>query len=352
MLAAAPLVLATLLAPLCARGQKTLAEIDVLWAAGERLAAVEALERLVAEHPADDALRVALVRRALSIHRYALVVEQSEGRVAELAAERGYALFRVGRFEEALDYLDPTRPDQVLYVVDTLESLGRATEAQHALEAAERVLGAGDPRLCVRRGRLAVLANAFPDAERHFRAALELEASDAEAWFGLGQALLRLGRRDEARAALERHQALVPLRDALQFAEQSLDLAPNHAPNHAQLGDAERALGWLDRAESSYRRALALAKDTEVTPIALRHARLCEEDRGDVDGALALLAGAFQRVPDVRLLVRQADLERRRGNDAASAGLLRKALALRPGDPEIEKRLAALSRESPGGRQP
>jgi len=337
-----------LLAALAARPQSALADADVLWASGERQAAIAALAAALEQAPHDAALRTALVRREMAVHRYAAALEHAQGLGPELDPARGYCLHRLARYEEAVPLLDVRLPEQALLVFDTLELLGRAEEARQALDAAERTLGAQDPGVLVRRGRTASAEGRYEDAEGFYRRALEQDAILSEAWFGLGQALIRRGAREEGLAALERHRALVPLIDALDFARQSLDLAPNHAPNHAQLGDVERSLGRLDQAESSYRRALALAADDEVTPIVLRHARLLEEDRKDPDGALALLRAGFLRVPDVRLLVRQGDVLLSAGRPAEAVAVLRKADQHRPGDQEIARRLAAAERAAAG----
>jgi len=321
---------------LCALPQS---DADVLWASGERLAAIDAMEQRLAEHPDDAALRASLVRREIQIHRYAAALEHAEPLGAEIRAERGYCLYRLGRFEESLAYLDPTAADQSLYVFDTLEMLGREDEARAVLPAMEQARGADDPELLVRRGRVRAAASEHAEAVELFRRAIDGDAVLASAWFGLGQSLVRLGERDEALAALQRHRELVPLLDELDFALKSLDLAPNHAPNHANVGDVERSLGRLDRAESSYRRAAALAADAEVTPIALRHARLLAEDRADPDGAVAVLESGFERFNDVRLLVRAGDvlLDAARPADAVRA--FERAAKWRPGDPAIAERL-------------
>jgi tetratricopeptide (TPR) repeat protein len=337
-----------LLAALPARPQSPVADADVLWASGERLAAVESLSQALERAPHDVVLRAALVHREIAVHRYAAALDHARELGPTFDAERGICLLRLGRFEEALPLLDVHRRDQALSVFDTLELLGRAEDARKALDEAERTLGADDPGILVRRGRAAAAQGRHAEAEGFFRRAITKDEILSEAWFGLGQALLRQDKRDEGLAALERHRALVPLIDALDFAQQSLDLAPNHAPNHAQLGDVERSLGRLDRAESAYRRALALASDDEVTPIVLRHARLLEEDRADPDGALVLLRAAFARVEDVRLLVRQGDVLMAAGRAAPALEVLRKARQYRPSDPEIARRVDAAERAAAG----
>lgn len=326
------------------------ADPDVLWASGERLAAIDAMVERLAEDPDDDALRAALVRREVAVHRYAAALEHAGRLGPEVAPERGYCLYRLGRFEEALAYLDPTHPDQALYVFDTLELLGRGAEAREVLPALAEARGEEDPEVLVRRGRIAAEGGDHAAAEGFFRRALEGDPVHAGAWFGLGQALVRAGEREEALAALERHRELVPLLDALEFARKSLDLAPNHAPNHAQVGDVLRALGRLDAAEASYARAAILARDDEVVPVALRHARLLAEDAGDVDTAVQVLVTAHERVPDVRLTVRRGDVLLDAGRAAEARDAFALALRERPGDAEIERRLAEARAAAGDGR--
>jgi tetratricopeptide (TPR) repeat protein len=326
------------------------ADADVLWAAGERVAAIEAMLRELERRPDDAELRAVLVRREVGVHRYAAALEHARPLGESARAERGYCLFRLGRFEEALELLDPALPDQALCVFDTLELLGRQAEARAVLPAVARARGADDPEVLVRRGRIAAADGELAAAEALFRRALDGDPVQAAAWFGLGQALVRGDRREEALAALRRHRELVPLLDALEFAQKSLDLAPNHAPNHANVGDAERALGRIDRAESSYRRAAVLAADDEVTPIALRHARLLAEDERDVDGAVLVLGAAFRRVPDVRLLVRQGDVLLAAHRAGAACDAFAQAAALRPDDAEIARRLATARAAAESGK--
>jgi tetratricopeptide (TPR) repeat protein len=77
------------------------ADADVLWAAGERVAAIEALLERLALRPDDAELRAVLVRREVGVHRYAAALEHAQPLGDRARAERGYCLYRLGRFEEA-----------------------------------------------------------------------------------------------------------------------------------------------------------------------------------------------------------------------------------------------------------
>ena len=137
----------------------------------------------------------------------------------------------------------------------------------------------------------------------------------------------------------------MPLLDERDFALQSLQLDPGHAPNHALLGDVERKLGQLESAERRYETAATLATPDEVVPIALREARLLAEDCGRLDEALGVLDRAASRVADPRLTVRAGDLLAEAGRVAEARERYLAALSLRPEDVQIRARLDALPAE-------
>ena len=137
---------------------------------------------------------------------------------------------------------------------------------------------------------------------------------------------------------------MTPLLDALEFAQRGLDLAPAHGANHAAVGDAWRSLvpcdrGSYRRAERSYRRAAKLMSGAERVPVHLRHARLVtEHGRGALEAA-KILDGVLEELEDVRLLVRAADLYLEGGEKWKGVERLERALALKPDDEEIARRL-------------
>ena len=329
---------------------------ETLWSEGRRLAALEVFDDLIREHGIvpdrrADATWTPLVERAALGRLLVAHYRRAEELARSLPPERGKrilgrALYGLARFEEALVHLDVTLPDEVLLVVDAATALGRTERAAAALVAAEQVLGDDDPRILAARG--AALARSGDDAAaaRAFERALIGDPLSAKALFGLGRALLRLGRRDEGLVVLERHRELVPLLDALEFARASADLDLTHASNRAALGDAHRALAGydpreLDRAEDCYRVAAALASDSEiVTAIALRHARLLALDREQPEAAVAILRAALERARDVRLLVRIGDVEFEAGHPGAALAAYDEALLERPGERPIEARRA------------
>ncbi|MCB9899444.1 MAG: tetratricopeptide repeat protein [Planctomycetes bacterium] len=313
-----------------------------LWDSGRLESAVDLLEQQLAQHPDDVALRIECARRQMMVHRYAAALASAEPLGEVLRPLRGQALYLLGRHEEALDLLDPDDPVESLMRVDALEMLGRRDETWAALAQAERVRGADDPLLLALEGRLLAGAGKHEEAVAAFRHALEGDPFLPAARFGLGQSLLRLGRREEGLAVLAEHRRLAPLIDRLEGARRAVELGPFHADNHAQLGDVLRELGRLDEADACYSRAIDLATPASLVPVVLRRARLLAEDRHDVDGAVAQLEQGLERGGDVRLAVRAGDVLRDAGRPAEALPWYERALVLRPGDPAIVARAEAV----------
>lgn len=312
-----------------------------LWSAGRRLEALDAWQKALASTPEDAGLRLRLTEAQLSVHRYAAALETAQPLGPEADRLRGLALYRLGRFEEALERLQRDEALQVHLRIEALEALGRAEEAEAELAHAVRLSGAEDARVLCHRAR--ALARAGDDAgalELYLRANA-LDPYDPGALFGLGRALIAVGRRDEGLARLEEHRALTPRLDALDFAQRGVDLAPLHGPNHAAVGDAERALGRAPNARAAYARAMDLATPDQVTPIALRYARLLSEDLGQLDEAVALLEDAGRKSDDPRAWVRAGDLLRDDGRPMDAVQRYLKARELRPDDAAIAARIEA-----------
>ncbi|MDD5383428.1 MAG: tetratricopeptide repeat protein [Gallionella sp.] len=83
------------------------------------------------------------------------------------------------------------------------------------------------------------------DSLAALRKAMELLPDDADAHYNLGNTLLILGRLDEAEASYRR----------------ALQVWPDYVDAHYNLGNTLRNLGRLDEAEASYRRALQVKPD-------------------------------------------------------------------------------------------
>jgi protein O-GlcNAc transferase len=89
---------------------------------------------------------------------------------------------------------------EVLFDAGDLDASARTYEALATQPAAAPVGELGLGRVTARQGRHA-------DAVTHFQRAIALFPEFGEAYYGLAQSLRALGRRDEARAALEQHRA-------------------------------------------------------------------------------------------------------------------------------------------------
>jgi tetratricopeptide (TPR) repeat protein len=322
-------------------------DAEALWNQGKREEAVGVLVAQLERAPGDATLRVKVARAELALHRNVAALEHLAPLGKEVDGLRGTALFRLGEFEKALAVPATDDAAQVLMRIDALESLDRLPESDAELARLAKLVGDEDPRVTTQRGRSLARAGKLAEAAAQFRRTLTHDPCDAAALFGLGTALVKLGSRDEGLSVLAEHRRITPLLDQLDFAERSVDLAPEHASNHAAVGDAERALGRLDRAEASYAQAEKLATVDELAPIALRHARLLSEDRHNVAAAVKLLDSAAVRALDVRLFVRAGDLLAAAQRFDEALKRFESAAKVRPDDAEIERRIASAREHKP-----
>jgi len=312
-----------------------------LWNGGERGEAVKVLEAALAAAPAEVALRRQLSEALLALHRYAAALECANGLGVQGKALRGAALFKLGRHAEALEELPSGDAASLRLRIDAAEALGKFGESDRALEAWLALVGGDHPEAARLRGLRAARDGKHEQAAGEFEQALKRDPCDAAALFGLGQALKRLGKTQRALEVLAEHRRITPLLDQLEFAERAVDMDPRHGSNWAAVGDAQRALGRMELARAAYVRGAELAKPEEAVAIALRRARLESEDAKDVAAAVALLEAAGARHNDARIWVRAGDLVLERGEREKARGYFERALALRPGDAQIVKRLEA-----------
>lgn len=316
------------------------ARFDALWNAGRRVEAIEGLASAL-EAGSASAERLRLARAQFEVHWYDAALGTLEPLGSEVDGLRALALYKLGRFEQALARLPEESPEHVLLRVEALEALGRPEQAARALARAESVLGADDPRLLGYRGRELARQGDHGAAAAAFEQALTLDPLDAGALFGLGRARVALGERELGLQLLERHRDLAPKLDQLDFARRSLDLAPLNPGNHGALGDAERALGRSAQARSAYERGLELADASTCVPIGLRLARLLSEDLGEVDAAVGVLESVGARSRDPRPWVRAGDVLMKAGRRLEAVQRYFQARDLRPGDAVIEARIQA-----------
>jgi tetratricopeptide (TPR) repeat protein len=122
--------------------------------------------------------------------------------------DRGDRESALARFEEAAR-LDPRNYYAGIYRARALLELDRPEEAAAALGALEKLDAAfATPEARYLAGKARLRQERFAEAAALLQGALDANSSYPEACFALGTALRRLGKTDEARAALDRFQSL------------------------------------------------------------------------------------------------------------------------------------------------
>ncbi|RME74240.1 MAG: tetratricopeptide repeat protein [Planctomycetota bacterium] len=225
---------------------------------------------------------------------------------------------------------------------------------------------AGADRRALLRGERELAAGRLEPARRAFEQATRYRSDNAAAWAALADTLARLGRLEEARAAVQRaerfgardnvHTNLATGRILLaegraQQALAALRAAHERRPSLGSvlhlLGDAYAALGDEPAALAHYEQALREDPDAPEAP----HSRLALAalalHRSRLDQAEALLAAARTDPGADRLALAllEGELHRRRGERLAAVQSFREAVRLAPGAAEPAFRLARALRE-------
>ena len=177
----------------------------------------------------------------------------------------GMALIEVSRYEDAIPHLerlratDPSNPDIAVYAAFALDRVGREDEAVRILND---VL-ARDPdhiAALIGHARVDLETGREADAERYARRVLASTPNHRTAYHILHQALVSLGRVEDARVAKAR---LVELDDLLvryyDLANRKIPQKPNDPNLICQLGDVLVALGQTRQAEGWYLNAVRIA---------------------------------------------------------------------------------------------
>ncbi len=309
-----------------------------------------------------DALRDATTRRRRE------AIDLFNRAVAEIAADRypqARELLRQGL------RLMPDEPDGVynLAVVDL-----RSGDTQAALSGFERVLALerGNPQGVPHELKSQALNNAaviyfglgqYADAETALAEAVRLEPEDAKTWFNLALTREKLGRSDEAFAALRRARELDP-RDvdiarqlalahiarqgwveAVALLIEATRAEPTSADLWMNLGRAQRGMGNLDGAVTSFERAIELDaanREGVAEPSALLAAevRLSQKDGA---GAAAAAERATQWRPDRAdgwMLLGLARLAQ--ADNAGARAALERAAAIAPQRADIAHNLGTV----------
>jgi predicted AlkP superfamily phosphohydrolase/phosphomutase/tetratricopeptide (TPR) repeat protein len=167
-----------------------------------------------------------------------------EPRFRGLLAE---AYFQLGRLADVRRLLGvvadaPNRTAQMNLLLGTLEFAEGNTDAalRYFREAEQAKLRL--PSVHIRLGEVYLKQRHWEDAERAFRLALEIDPENAMASYGLGDAVLHLGRAEEA----------------VEHTLRAVGLMHYFPRAHYQLGVALVKLGWLERAAQAFKTAVGL----------------------------------------------------------------------------------------------
>ena len=154
------------------------------------------------------------------------------------------------------------------------------------------------------------------EALPYFKRAVELLPDDAEAHGNLGNALRALGR----------------FREAANSHRRALEIAPDTAETHNNLGSALLDLGLLVEAAAQFRRAVALKPEFALAHGNLAHVLVLQNQ---IDDAEASCRRALELCPALTgAIVQLAELEAARGRFEIAEDFLRRALAIEPDLPE------------------
>lgn len=176
------------------------------------LAAAPASQRASTAHLKVARMLAETRQTAAAVENYRAFLRAQPGRV-EVRAELGSLLMGASRYKEALAEYDLVLAAGISDG-PTLANAGAVClllqDMPRALELLDRAVKADPAPTATRIGLATVLAQ----TGNHERAVSLLSSvvtddpEDTRAWFLMGQSLMKIGRTDEARAALERHQAI------------------------------------------------------------------------------------------------------------------------------------------------
>ena len=193
-------------------------------------------------------------------------------------------LVQVGRYQEAAEHLElllkktPGDPQLRTLLARSQHDLGQRDEAIRLLDEVLREYPDDGPALR-ERGRLALAADKFADAEVRYRHALRVSPYSYEASWGLQQALQGQGKTTEAKTQLAHAQHLKNCLERIHEIQTHLmSLRPFDAAVHAEMGEMLIQTGQLDTGEHWLLNSLNL--DPYLAAAHASLARLYEE-RGD-----------------------------------------------------------------------
>ena len=300
----------------------------------------------------DLAARSDQAKRALAAGKYTEAVTLYRGLCREMPAvagcvlNLGIALYSAGRYQEAADELeralklDPNMAPASLLLGLTRARLGQPTLAIAPLEKAVRA----EPS---NRVALLELADAYLSTGAHklaverFQQLAALDPRNPAAWRGLGLSYTGLSRNVFSKLDPDSPPALLLLaRSRLAFGEpktafallkRAIEKDPGFPGAHAALAEAYRQTGHPDWAEVAEARERAISRTPDG---AYREA---------LEASLQATQ-AFARLTELpespELYETESDAARLREAHKESVELMRKAVALRPGDRRLQQELA------------
>lgn len=209
----------------------------------------------------------------------------------------GEIAFLQGNFAEAESFLetarrmDPSNPRVAGLLGDAYAKRGRV---EKALAEYRRELALDATSAHAHRGLAALLATAGDPQEtvRHAEAALSLDPFDSATFYLLAQGLARLGRREEARRALEAYRSVKQYEEEVDSLEKAIRQTPHDVALILRLAERHAAQGNLERAADTYYRLALLGVEpvlawVNVGLLRLRQGRR-EESRRAFEEALRL----------------------------------------------------------------
>jgi tetratricopeptide (TPR) repeat protein len=256
------------------------------------------------------------------------LIARDHGELAEPWYYKGFHLFRLGRWEEALDSFgaaeaiapdDPRIPFRQGLILQAMgEFDGALVKLRRAAELDPR-----DPVVAARLSRVLRVSGDYEEAERVVTVALAGSPDSADLQYALAQLRLREGRDGEAEEALRRAIALNPLRaDAHHDLARLLARTDREDEGRRERLRADRLRDYADASGSLASAAMNRPGDSEPA-LALAELELAEGNTAAARrwwSRAGRLEGPTERVTglEVELLVREGDL---RGAESAAAKL-------------------------------
>ena len=205
----------------------------------------------------------------------------------------------------------PTVMDAWLLIALCRLDDGDVVGAEEALDELESEITLRVP-VTLLRGRCALVDGRAEEAKIHFSVAREYQPDNADAQYGLAQALLSLGEKDAARTALR----------------ETISLRPEHGPAYFELGNLSLEMGDVDGAFAALRNAARLLPDSAQVA---NNLALVYQMRDDLERAERQYRRAVKLQEDfAEAWFNLSFVARARGNEVDADEALSKALVLKP----------------------